>query len=915
MIPRSLQNFMNAFTSLDHTMYPFATTNAQDFRNLMHVYLDATLRPLLKQSDFLQEGWRIGPENPKAASPEGGKKDLTYKGVVYNEMKGQYSDANYLFYIQFLEHFFPSINNSGGDPRQMIGLTYDQLRAFHQAHYHPSNSKIVTYGDQPFLHHLSLLGEQLASFGKVETELGRRSPIDLANGPRHHTVEGPVDPLTPANAQYRTSVTWAAGDATNVSEAFAMQIASSLLLDGYGSPLYRALIESGLGTDFSPNTGYDSISRSGMFSIGLSGVTEENVPLVHQTIAATLRQAANNGFPQQKIDGLLHQMELGLKHKNAMFGLNLVQRLKPQWFNGIDPFDALQWDEIVSRFKAEQSKGGYLEGLLTKYLLTDRHFTFTMVPKEAYGADLAAEEAATLDHTITASVRGFPNEEEGFRHLRERELELVKEQEAGQMQPLDCLPTLQMSDIPRQSRKYETRESHVEGTAVQWRETATNGLTYFRALSLFQNLPRELRMFLPLFCDGLMRIGTRRQSMEELEDQIKLKTGGLSFSYHANASPDDVDQAEEGLALSGHALDGNVPAMYELFQTILVETDFDSPKARQMIRQLLQTSAGGAVDAIANGGHIYARTYALAGLAPANAWAEETNGLTQIGLITSVAVAQEDSDTISDVMSKLKALQTIAVSNLTTHARVALTCGSEASPANEQALRRFLSSTSTPSHPPSVTRSPPAPISMGSPTKTFFPLPYQVSYSALALPAAPYTSPSSAPLTVLASLLTHRHLLHEVREKGGAYGAGAFHSPGAGAFGMYSYRDPNPSNTLQRVWADAGRWAAERDWTARELSEAKLSVFQTLDRPVSVDAEAMARFLSGVTPAMQQQRRERLLDVDARQVREAAEWVHEGVAGGAHVALLGECKGLVGQGGGWITRDLGLAAAPPAGPS
>ena len=153
MLPRTLSNFMNAFTASDHTFYPFATTNTQDFRNLMSVYLDATLHPLLKETDFTQEGWRVGPENPKAAdtagdaSPEDSK--LVFKGVVYNEMKGQMSDAGYLYYIRFQDHIFPDINNSGGDPQKITDLTYEQLRKFHADHYHPSNAKVFTYGDLP----------------------------------------------------------------------------------------------------------------------------------------------------------------------------------------------------------------------------------------------------------------------------------------------------------------------------------------------------------------------------------------------------------------------------------------------------------------------------------------------------------------------------------------------------------------------------------------------------------------------------------------------------------------------------------------------------------------------------------------------------------------------------------------------
>src|ERR1700761_9142911 len=150
MLPRTLANFMNAFTASDHTFYPFATTNRGDFTNLMSVYLDATLHPLLKESDFRQEGWRVGPVNPQAllstdSPPRPEDQKLVFKGVVYNEMKGQMSDAGYYFYIRFQDHMFPAINNSGGDPQRMTDLTYEQLRNFHAQHYHPSNAKFFTY--------------------------------------------------------------------------------------------------------------------------------------------------------------------------------------------------------------------------------------------------------------------------------------------------------------------------------------------------------------------------------------------------------------------------------------------------------------------------------------------------------------------------------------------------------------------------------------------------------------------------------------------------------------------------------------------------------------------------------------------------------------------------------------------------
>lgn len=303
---------MNAFTSSDHTTYPFATTNPIDFENLRSVYLDATLKPLLQESDFKQEGWRVGPEN--IADPSS---PLLFKGVVYNEMKGQMSDASYLFYIRFQDHIFPSINNSGGDPAKIPDLTLEQLREFHRKHYHPSNSKIFTYGDIPLSTHLQVLNEKLGDFDRIDVEQDLREPITLEESKRVR-VYGPYDPLMDKDSQYKTSVSWIMNNTAEVVETFGLRILSTLLLDGYGSPMYRWLIDAKLGSDFSPNTGFDTGSKTSIFSVGLQNVRVEDVQKVEEKIHECLQDVRNRGFDQKKVDGALHQLELALKHVSVL---------------------------------------------------------------------------------------------------------------------------------------------------------------------------------------------------------------------------------------------------------------------------------------------------------------------------------------------------------------------------------------------------------------------------------------------------------------------------------------------------------------------------------------------------------------------------------------------------------------------
>jgi Zn-dependent M16 (insulinase) family peptidase len=898
---------MNAFTSSDYTMYPFATTNPQDYKNLLSVYLDATLRPLLKRSDFVQEGWRLGPENPSSAPAAGSSSsadDIVFKGVVYNEMKGQMSDANYLFYIRFMEQLIPSLNNSGGDPQKMTELTYAQLQQFHQQHYHPSNARIITYGDQPVQSHLEALGQALENFEKVNIDQDIKAPISLTGGVKQVTALGPIDPLTPVDSQYKTSVTWLLGDTTNIAESFALRIATTLLLDGYGSPLYQALIESGLGADFTPNTGYDTSGLKGVFSVGAVGVSETNVPVVKEALDNAIRNVTEKGLDRSKVQGLLHQLELGLKHKTATFGMDLVQRLKPGWFNGIDPFDALAWNKTVETFKAEYAaKPTYLEDLIKKYILVEESLTFTMVPTASYGEDLKSEEQIRLQGKIAEAVAKYPSQEEALQDIRRREAELRAEQENGREENLECLPSLKVEDIPREKSPPQLRDESVrEGKVrVQWYETPTNGLAYFRAVIEFwpADLSKDLRMILPLFSDALLRIGTKDKSMGEIEDLIKLHTGGLSFGYHVTSPPHKAYRAKEGFVLAAYALQGNVPKMYELLRTVVLETDFDSPRAKVMIKELISSSASSAMDAISDRGHVYAKRFAEASMStPAN-MTEMTSGITQAQFIARLAAAakSETSSELDDVMQKLKRLQTVLAKKLKLQGsgvRVALTCSADAVRENSSALETFLSACADSAS--SV------PITAQLPTlsrrqiryrKALLPTPFQISHLGLAIPTADFTSPKSAPYAILSQILTHKLLHPSIREQGGAYGAGATANALGGTFGMYTYRDPNPLRSVG-VMKDAGRWAAERiaaggDDITKQINEAKMLIFQSVDAPMSVADMGMKRFLHGIDETMEKERRLQLLDVGPDQVASVAAELAENLASDqVRWALLGK---------------------------
>ena len=631
----------------------------------------------------------------------------------------------------------------------------------------------------------------------------------------------------------------------------------------------------------------------------MNGVKASDVPLVKSAIKKKLLEVHQRGFDSSKVDGILHQLDLSLRHQSAELGLSLMQRLQPGWFNDVDPFQTLAWDETVKAFRAEMERKGYLEDLLNRYLLNDRTMTVTMEGSKAFEANVRQKEDTRLAMKIREAA-GANNEDVAIQHFISQELHLLDKQRKAPDEDISSLPTLYIKDIPRSKDVKPVRDSKIGSVNVQLREAATNDLTYFRGVHRLQGLPRSLRLMMPLFTETVMRLGTRDKTVEELEDLIKLKTGGISVGYHSTTSPFDIQSSTEGISFSGYALNKNVGAMYELLRAILLETDFSNAKAKDKIHQLIQTEASGASDAIANSGHSYASTYTEACLTSHGQFNEQVQGLTQIQNNLELS-SRPSSDQLEDVVTKLQAIQNLVISN-SPALRTAITCGPESTSSNEVLLQDFLQGL------PASTEAPFDQDASESATfhpSTFFPLPYQVWYTAASVPTVPYNNPDGPALQILSELLTHKHLHHEIREKGGAYGGGSVARGLKGTFGFYSFRDPNPENSL-RIMQDAGQFAVDKQWTAQDLDEAKLSTFQTVDAPQSVSDEGMTRFLSGVDEEMEQTRRERLLDVRSEDVRRVAQkYLVDGMKD-MKTAVLGAKKDWANREQGWAVKHIEL---------
>lgn len=859
MLNRSLSNFMNAMTGHDYTFYPFATTNVKDFNNLMDIYLDATLHPLLTSEDFYQEGWRLENEVTKDKSSP-----LTFKGVVYNEMKGQVSDSSYYFWIKFQESIYPSLNNSGGDPTKITQLVHNDLVEFHSACYHPSNSRTFTYGNIPLHDHLEKLNKAFIPFGKRNSKNILKQPIEI-NENILHTVKGPVDPMLPVEAQFKSSVTWKTGEPTDIYETFLLKMMSSLLTDGHSSPIYQSLIETGYGTDFSVNSGLDSITAVNLFTVGLNGLTKENSNNLENKVTEVLKQVEKDGFPDVKIKALIHQLELSRKVENASFGLNILSSLVPNWVSNVDPINSLKWDNIVTRFKKDYDEKGDMlfKDLLNKYILSQPYFKYVMEPNEGFPARVAEEEESRLK----AKVEALTETEKEV--VFDRGIKLLAKQE--EQEDLSCLPTVHISDISREAPFLRINTKSENGVPIQSRlSPKTNGLSYFRGLKCISSkeLDKDLIKYLPLFSSCLTNLGTNSKSMADLENEIKLYTGGLSSNFFTHASPYDTKEVYLKFGLSGVCLNSDFDKMLSLWKELLLDTNFNNvPK----LSTLIKLSASDNMSDIVSSGHSYARSRSMAKLSPVSKIQESLGGIENIQFMNELSKFDNEGSLEEKVIPKLQKIQEVLLEG--SGLQYSVTTSKEVIADQESKILKFADEIDfkTPFNKSLYEIDVPSDDYLKS---EFVKIPSHVGFSSSSLCAPSYSSSDSASLQVLSQLLTFSYLHGEIREKGGAYGAGASLDALNGMFSYYSYRDPKPFNSL-KTFDNAVSVNSKNieDGVIGEvdLEQAKLTIFQRIEAPKSVKDDGMSLFNYDIDDDLKQERRSALLDCSLDDILEVSE--------------------------------------------
>ncbi|XP_042085643.1 presequence protease, mitochondrial isoform X2 [Ovis aries] len=868
MLNRSLSTFMNAFTASDYTLYPFSTQNPKDFQNLLSVYLDAAFFPCLRELDFWQEGWRLEHEDPNDPQTP-----LVFKGVVFNEMKGAFTDNERIFSQHLQNRLLPDHTYSvvsGGDPLCIPDLTWEELRQFHAVHYHPSNARFFTYGNFPLEQHLKQIHEEaLSKFQRIEprTSVPAQKPWDE---PREFQITCAPDSLAEdPSGQTTISVSFLLPDITDTFEAFTLSLLSSLLISGPNAPFYKALIESGLGTDFSPDVGYNGCTREAYFSVGLQGIAEKDVQTVRDIVDRTLDDVIEKGFEEDRIEALLHKIEIQMKHQSVSFGLTLTSYIASCWNHDGDPVELLKLGSQVAQFrKCLKENPRFLQEKVKQYFKNNRHkLTLSMKPDEKYSEKQAQMETEKLQQKVTS------------------------------LSPED------------KQQIYEKAGD----TPVQYCAQPTNGVVYFRAFSSLNALPEELRPYVPLFCSVLTKLGCGSLDYRELAQQVELKTGGLAAAPQVLPDDSHLNTYEQGVLFSSFCLDRNLADMMHLWSEILNDPRLEEEEHfRVLVRMAAQELSNGVPDS----GHLYASIRAGRTLAPAGDLQETFAGMDQVLLMKRIAEMTNLQPILGNLLRIWKHL--LSCDSL----RCSVNATAQQMSQVEGAVETFLRSLSRSEKEQRpvclhVVEKPAPKASSGScpvirrlvtdPTfepcqmKTHFLLPFPVNYVAECIRTAPYTSPDHASLKILARLMTAKFLHTEIREKGGAYGGGARLSYG-GMFTLYSYRDPRSTETLQSFmkaidWAKAGRF------TQQDIDEAKLSVFSAVDAPVAPSDKGLDHFLYGLSDEMKQVHREQLFAVCHEDLVNVSNR-YLGARRNTHgMALLGPDNASIAKDPSWVVRQ------------
>jgi len=874
LVKGSLNTFLNALTFGDKTIYPVASTNLQDFYNLIDVYLDAVFFPLITPYHLQQEGWHYELEN--ADDP------LTYKGVVFNEMKGVYSSPDSMLQRYCQQTLFPDNTyglDSGGDPVAIPNLSYEQFKTFHDAYYHPANSLIYFYGDDDEQERLRLLDEYLSQFDKIEVD----SAVTLQPAftePRWFTFPYHVDANqgNGRSPKAMMQMNWMLPEFVDANQVMALSVLSYALLSTPASPLRKALIDSGLGEDVTGG-GLSTYTRQMTFSVGLKGVEMADVDQVEALILDTLEQLAADGIEPDMIEAAMNTIEFALRENNTgpyPRGLSLMVTALNTWLHGRDPLMPLRYEEPLAALKALLSNDGNALGdLIRKTLMDNPHrTTVTLEPDPQLAQQQDDSEKARL-----AEARAQMSSEE-LQRVIDNTQELRRLQETpNSAQALAALPMLTLDDLDKESKTIPLEEIGGKGGKILFHDLFTNGIVYLDVGLDLHTLPEDLLPYAGLFGSVLLTMGTKSEDFVKLSQRIGRKTGGISPSIFTSAIQHD-DTGAAWLFLSGKATMEQTQDLLDILADVLLTVQLDN---QERFRQIVLRAKAGQEAGLVPGGHAVVNTRLRARFNIGDWAAEQIGGLDNLFFLRELAV-ELDNDWPS-VLAKLKTFHQLLLNRNSMLFNVTLDADNWS--VFQPQLNQFLKA--LPEQPVTYQKWIPKTL----PQNEGLTIPAQVNYVTKGANLYEMGYEVHGSVSVITNYLRTTWLWEKVRVQGGAYGGFCLFRKQSGVFSYLSYRDPNLTGTLENYDGTAD-FLRNLDLHNDELTKSIIGAIGTLDGYQLPDAKgftSMQRYLLGVTDEERQKYRDEVLTASTSDFRAFAE-VLEKVNQAGQVVVLGSAEAI-----------------------
>ena len=805
MIRRSLNSFMNAFTSSDWTAYPFATQNNKDFNNLLDVYVDSAFFPRLDPLDFSQEGHRLEIDN---------ENKLEIKGVVFNEMKGAMSSPTDQLWHGMSKYLFEETtyhHNSGGDPEKIIDLTHADLVAFHQKHYHPSNATFFTFGNVSIDEIHDHLEENVFQKFTPASEQLTINPAKIFTNPVR--ASGTYQPLPGDESNHHVVISWLLGDSHDPLNLLEKYFLSNILLDNSASPLRKALELSKIGKSPSPFLGIEPSNKEIVFMAGLEGVGPDKAIEVEELILSTLQKLVKDGVPEDLINSSLHQLEIGQREVSGggmPYGLQLMLGCMNACIHHDDPISMLDLDANFTKLKTLISQKGYLEELISTSLIKNQHrLNYELKPDPKFNENLENFFASTLkskEKVLTDRDIGEIND------LAEA---LKARQEA--VDDVEILPKVTIQDIPLK-REYASASFLKNNRSVY--EVGTNGLMYSDFLFPCKNLSSQELLFSSLYTFILTEVGLCESSYEEVQALQSSITGGINATFKLHTNGQD-EPGKLFLSISSKSLEDNFDAMEKLVFNTLENARFDE---KNRILDLFNIFIARNEESLNQNGHILAMNSAASSLNTFSATAFQMSGLRMLNQSKAAISKIKEITDANELIDTLKSIHSKVFHN---PFKIFTACSPNALQEKSMEFTNIQSKAEQ-----SLTK--PATEQIGWITGS------QVCYCAEAFQGVPREHPDAPALSVLATVLRNGFLHTAIREKGGAYGAGATNDTSTNTFKFFSYRDPKCTETFI-AFKEAIEWS-KTSITNQHLEEAILGVVSSIDKPLSPVGEAKNDF-------------------------------------------------------------------------